>query len=102
MKPSLPEKSCDLMIIGTGMAGMAAAIAAANQQIDTVQVGMTGELSFASGLLDLMPVHPIKEGRIWDNPWKAIRCLAKDQPKHPYVFISKNDMQAAFKALGLT
>jgi glycerol-3-phosphate dehydrogenase subunit B len=97
MKRSLPEISCELMIIGTGMAGMAAAIFAASQQIDVVQVGMTGELNLASGLLDLMAVHPIKKGKIWENPWKAIRALTKDCPKHPYALLNKEDMQTAFK-----
>ncbi len=55
---------CDLLVIGRGMAGMASALFAANRGLSTVQVGMTGEIVFASGLLDLMGVHPIEEKKV--------------------------------------
>ncbi len=50
----------DLAIIGTGMAGMAAAVFAVNRGISTVIVGSLGESWFTSGLIDLMGVHPIR------------------------------------------
>ena len=65
---SRPTINCDLLVIGSGIAGMAAALFAANRGINIVQAGMAGELTFASGLLDLMGVHPVKESRIWDDP----------------------------------
>ena len=52
----------DLVIIGTGMAGMAAAVFAANRGISTVIVGSLGETWFTGGLIDLMGVHPIGSG----------------------------------------
>ena len=55
---------CDLVIIGAGMAGMAAALFSGNRNIKTVQVGITSEIIFASGLLDLMGVHPVEHGTI--------------------------------------
>jgi glycerol-3-phosphate dehydrogenase subunit B len=51
------------------MAGMAAALFSANRGLSTVQVGMTGELLFASGLLDLLGVHPLHEKKSWQDPW---------------------------------
>lgn len=96
MKRKLPETECQLLVIGTGMAGMSATLFAAARGIDTIQVGMTGELNFASGLLDLMAVHPIAQGRVWHNPWQAIDTLVRDCPKHPYGLLDRRDLRAAF------
>lgn len=87
--------TCDLMIIGAGMAGMAAAIFAVNRGLDVVQVGLRGETDFASGLLDLMGVHPIEEGRLWADPWQAIDALVQDQPQHPYALAGRDSIRAA-------
>jgi len=81
------EVKCDLLIIGTGMAGMAAALFAARRGIDTVQVGMTGEINFASGVLDLLGVHPVGSQTTWSNPWEGLAQLVRDQPRHPYARI---------------
>ncbi len=78
------EIACDLVIIGTGMAGMAAALFAARRGLDAVQVGITGELGFASGPLDLLGVHPVAEGRMVGDPWQGIARLCRDEPLHPY------------------
>ncbi|PQP33609.1 anaerobic glycerol-3-phosphate dehydrogenase subunit B, partial [Desulfobacteraceae bacterium SEEP-SAG9] len=61
--------TCELTVIGTGMTGMAATLFAANRGVSTVQVGSTGEIIFASGVFDLMGVHPIADKHIWQNPW---------------------------------
>ncbi len=87
---------CDLMVIGAGMAGMAAAGFAANRGISTVQVGVTGEIIYASGLLDLMGIHPIAEKRTWTDPWAAIKALRKDQPNHPYARLKPKIIETAF------
>ncbi|MCP4110428.1 MAG: anaerobic glycerol-3-phosphate dehydrogenase subunit B [Desulfobacteraceae bacterium] len=92
---SRPTINCDLLVIGSGMAGMAASLFAAKKGINIVQAGMTSELSFASGLLDLMGVHPAKESRIWDNPWAGIETLIKDIPDHPYAHMKKEDIRQA-------
>ncbi len=81
----------DLLIVGTGMTGMAAALFAADRDLDTVQVGLAGELQFASGLLDLLGVHPVETGHVWENPWEGIRHLVKDRPEHPYAHL-KTDL----------
>ena len=49
---------CDLCVIGSGLAGMAATFFAATRDLSVAQVGHTGEIIFASGLLDLLGVHP--------------------------------------------
>ncbi len=99
MSMSRPTINCDLLVIGSGMAGMAAALFAANRGINIVQTGMTSELAFASGLLDLMGVHPVREGRIWDDPWAGIEALIRDIPNHPYAHIKKADIQQALNEI---
>lgn len=86
---------CDLLIIGSGMAGMASALFAARHPIDTVQVGITGEINFASGLLDVLGVHPQDKGVRWKDPWAGIRQLVKDQPDHPYARLSVAQIEQA-------
>ncbi len=90
---------CDLVVIGTGIAGMASAMFAANRGISTVQVGSTGEIIFASGLLDLLGVHPVSEKSLWNDPWAGIESMVQDIPKHPYAFLKMEDIRAAFKEL---
>ncbi len=89
--------TCDLLIIGNGLAGMAAALFAAKKGISTAHTGMTGAVNFSSGLLDLMGVHPVSEGKIWDNPWEAIDALVLDMPLHPYARISKAEIREAIE-----
>jgi glycerol-3-phosphate dehydrogenase subunit B len=72
------------MVIGSGMAGMAAALFAARRKIDTVQVGVTGEINFASGLLDVLGIHPLDKGIRRADPWSGIEQLTIDEPRHPY------------------
>jgi glycerol-3-phosphate dehydrogenase subunit B len=88
---------CDLCIVGTGMAGMAAALFAVNRGLATVQVGHTGEMIFASGLLDLLGVHPLKDKKIRRDPWVGIKSLVRDIPNHPYARIQPQDIRAAIE-----
>jgi glycerol-3-phosphate dehydrogenase subunit B len=60
------------------------------------QTGHTGEIIFASGLLDLLAVCPIGERRLWRNPWAALDALIHDYPEHPYTLINKDHIKAAF------
>lgn len=88
-----PDIKCELMIIGLGISGMASAVFAANRGISVVQTGMTGEIIFASGLIDLMGVHPIQNNKTWEDPWAAIREVSKDIPGHPYARMQKKTIQ---------
>jgi glycerol-3-phosphate dehydrogenase subunit B len=91
--------SCDLCVIGSGMAGMSAALFAADRGLSTVLVGRTGEIIFATGFLDLMGVHPVEAGTLWNDPWAAIAAVAKDLPQHPYARICAADIRAAFQEI---
>ena len=87
----------DLAIIGTGMAGMAAAVFAANRGISTAIVGSLGESWFTGGLIDLMGVHPIESGKSWQDPWAAIEAVAKDIAGHPYAHLTHEDIKTALQ-----
>lgn len=95
--PDIKLIHCDLMVIGSGMAGMAASLFAAQRGINTVQVGITGEINFASGLLDLLGVHPIRQGVQWTDPWDGIKQLTVDEANHPYAHIELEHIRHAMK-----
>ncbi len=88
---------CELAVIGTGLSGMAAALFAAESGIDAVLIGETGEITFASGYLDLLGVHPVDTCRRREDPWAAVEELGRDLPDHPYARIDPEDMDAAFQ-----
>ena len=90
---------CELAVIGNGMAGMASALFAANRGLSTTQIGVTGEIIFASGLLDLFGVYPVEEQKLWQDPWSGIEALTREIPKHPYARIEKKEIEAAFDEL---
>jgi len=90
---------CDLCVIGSGMAGMSAALFAANRGLATVMVGRTGEIIFATGLLDLMGIHPLEAGTLWRDPWAGIAAVVKDLPQHPYARLSTGGIRAAFQEI---
>ena len=83
----------ELAIIGTGFAGLAAAVFASQNGISTSQIGVSGGILYASGYLDLMGVHPIAHQKVWDDPWAAIDAVIKDTPDHPYARIPKTDIR---------
>jgi glycerol-3-phosphate dehydrogenase subunit B len=86
---------CQVCVIGTGLAGLAAGVFAVNRGLKTVQIGSSGEIIFASGLLDLMGVYPLSEQRTWRDPWAAIRALSAELPQHPYARLTHKDIEAA-------
>ncbi len=75
----------DLLVIGSGLAGTAAACFALARGLKIIQVAATsGEMAFASGMLDLLGVYPADGQRIWENPWAGLAALSPDAPKHPF------------------
>ena len=89
------RQDCELAVIGAGMAGMAAALFAANRGISVVQVGGTGGILFASGFLDLLGVHPVEEMKYRLDPWEGIQDLRNALPNHPYNRIDTQDIRTA-------
>ena len=89
--------SCRLLVIGAGMAGMAASLFAARRGIDTVQVGLSSAIPFASGLLDLLGVYPAAAGRVLADPWEGLVRLRRESDAHPYARLSNRDIRAAWE-----
>jgi len=90
---------CELAVIGAGMAGMAAALFAAKRGLKVFQIGRPLGFTYASGLLDLMAVHPVAEGKTWEDPWACIEALVREIPLHPYAKVAKDDIQSALTEL---
>lgn len=92
-----PLEGCDVAVIGAGMAGMAAALFAADRGLSCIQVGNGGSLLYASGLFDLLGVHPLAEGRLWSSPYEGLVALARAQPEHPLARVDAGAIRAAFE-----
>lgn len=92
------DKIYDVMVIGTGFAGMAASLSAADRGLDVVLTGSTGGIDFSAGVIDLMGVHPISQGTRWENPWEAIEALRADHPQHPYARLTSDEIRIAIDA----
>ena len=87
------------MIIGAGMTGAAAALFAARQGIKTVQVGLTGETLYASGLFDLYGVSHGSSRQLIDNPWQGLGQLKKNFPAHPFARLKQDQIRSAMDQL---
>ena len=79
----IPHHCCDVMIIGAGMAGMAATVFAVNRGLTVVQAGGLGGVDFTTGLLDVLGARPLA-GEIVVRPWAALERLRREEPLHPY------------------
>ncbi len=89
--------SCTLAVIGSGMAGISAAIFASNRGIRTLQVGMSSEIGFSSGCLDLFAIAPFGPDKPFADPFKGMQTLVAQVPNHPYARVSKAEICRGFK-----
>jgi glycerol-3-phosphate dehydrogenase subunit B len=88
----------DLIVIGSGLSGTAAACFAMNRGLRTAQVSASGgELAFASGLLDLLAIYPPEKQTFWDNPWDGIAALIGGSPQHPYAHVGVDAIRRALQ-----
>ena len=97
---SRDTKSYDVLVMGMGYAGLASALFVAGQDLRVAICGASGGLDFSSGLIDLMAVYPVNEGRVWRNPWKAIEALLRESPAHPYGLLQPAEIKAALDEFG--
>ena len=93
------SRTWDVAVVGAGMAGMSAALFAASRGLPVLHVGNGGGLLFASGLLDVLGVHPVAPGRLWDAPWDAMAALRRDEPDHPMARVGAESVRAAMDAV---
>ncbi len=79
--------SCDVIVIGRGLAGMAAAARTSMLGLDTVQAGSASSFFLHSGLMDLLGVYPIEKRQVLTEPESGLYRLIADIPRHPYASI---------------
>jgi glycerol-3-phosphate dehydrogenase subunit B len=92
---SVSTDNCDVLIIGSGLAGMSATFFALEKGLKTIQMGSGSPLQFYSGLFDLMGTFPIQDKKTWDNPWDGIDMLCKEKPNHPYALLTRDKLLQA-------
>ena len=95
MRQNRPEY--DVMVMGMGYAGLAAALFAARQGLSVALCGAGGGMDSSSGLIDLLGVHPVTDGKVWEDPWAAMDALVKDNPKHPYAHVFPDQAHRALE-----
>ncbi len=89
----------ELLIIGSGLSGMSAAVFAANRDIRAVVAGGAGGFEYSSGLMDLWGLSLTQKDRITKKPWDMLERLSDEEPDHPLARIKKETIQAAFYEL---
>jgi glycerol-3-phosphate dehydrogenase subunit B len=99
MQTPITEKTCQLMVIGAGMAGMAATLFAVKQGLRVAQAGLTGEVIYASGVFDLLGVYPPEKRQVREDPWLALAELVAAEPRHPYARLTPAEIALAMDAL---
>lgn len=92
------ELKCDVMVIGAGHAGMAAALFAAQRGLSVVQAGTTGGIDFGSGFIDVLGVHPVAEKKELDDPWPGVASLRAESSEHPYARLNRDDITDGINA----
>ena len=88
--------TCDIVIIGAGFAGMAAAARASQLGLKTVMAGNSSQLYFASGLFDLLGVYPLVPGTILKTVETGLNLLKEQSPGHPYSKASIKEILQSF------
>jgi glycerol-3-phosphate dehydrogenase subunit B len=85
----------DVVVVGNGLAGSAAALFAAKQGLSVAVVGSGSQLPLSSGLFDLVGMLP-GERRYTDQPWKTLDALIHSEPGHPYGKLGAQTIRNAF------
>ncbi len=86
---------CDLMVVGAGVAGMAAALFASDRGLSVALAGSVGGIDFTTGLIDVLGAHPVAEGRRLTDPWAGLAALRRDCPGHPYTRVEDREIRDA-------
>lgn len=87
----------DLTVIGTGMAGLSAALFALEKGLSVVLTGKTSSIHFATGLMDLMGVYPA--GHEWSDPFAAIDRLRREMPFHPFAAVTDENIKVSLETV---
>ncbi|XPV76889.1 MAG: glycerol-3-phosphate dehydrogenase subunit GlpB [Desulfovibrio sp.] len=94
---------CDVAVVGSGLAGMAAALYAGKKGLDVVQTGMSGAVAYTTGAMDILGAVPATEANPSiedvDSPKDSYSTFCEIFPEHPYARIDLADVHAAFEEM---
>lgn len=91
------NNTCDLLVIGAGLAGMAAAARAARRGISCVVAGNPSSLMFSSGLMDYLGVYPAGSDGFLKTPEQGLCALGRDLPGHAYALAGHDAVLESFE-----
>lgn len=102
------ERSCDVMVIGAGLAGLFAAAVLATSGLKTIVVAEgPGSVVVSTGSIDVLRQTP--EGQPISNPMAVMPKFATSWPAHPYAKVGNGTVELAenllaniLKGAGLT
>ncbi|SCY70232.1 glycerol-3-phosphate dehydrogenase subunit GlpB [Desulfoluna spongiiphila] len=95
------DGSWDVVVVGNGLAGSAAALFAAKRGLKVAVVGTGSQLPLSSGLFDLAGMVPGDKAYSTD-PWQTVETLVASEPDHPYGKIGREAIGQSFQEfLGL-
>jgi len=84
----------DVAIVGTGLAGFAAAVFCLDRGLGAVQLGHAGALAYTTGYFDLLGYD---RGRPIDDPWAALADLGASWPGHPLARLPRPTIERALR-----
>src|SRR5215472_14953292 len=86
----------DVVVVGLGLAGLVAAVAATSRGARTLVVGRGhGTLRFRTGSIDVLGY---RDGRPVAAPGDEVRALAEAEPGHPYA-LAGDDLAPGLEAV---
>ncbi len=92
-------RECDLVVIGAGLAGSAAALFAARRGLRVVQAGGTGALAYTNGYFDILGAIPSPDPNggihLPESPFSGFEKLLASYPGHPYRLTPPRTIKAA-------
>ncbi|MDO5483998.1 MAG: FAD-binding protein, partial [Desulfovibrionaceae bacterium] len=88
------SRKTDVIVVGAGLAGFAAALAAAREgcSVRMITSGM-GSLAISGGTVDVLGYV---DGRRLASPWEGLRKLP---PEHPYSLLGADNIRAGLHLL---
>lgn len=86
----------DVVVVGNGLAGSAAALFAAKKGLKVAVVGTGSQLPLSSGLFDLAGMLP-GDKAYSAAPWQTVQDLVSQGPGHPYGKVGADAIAQAFK-----
>lgn len=92
------ENVMDVVVIGAGLAGLAAGAFAVNRNLSVARLGSTGGLAYTTGYLDMLGIAGHTCAPYAGDPLKAVQSMSAVHKAHPYAKLSTEELASAFAA----